>query len=339
MISAKNLLYNSVTVSLPKNVIQFFLGFVLFFLTTGSFDPGVLSLALFGFIASYSAVYFYNDIVDCEDDRRDKDKRNWKLVASGVMSVRQAKAAGVIFLAAGLCASLYVNVWFFLIVLTLLILNLLHSVPGIRLKKIMPATAANMTAIEALKFSSGWFAFTGNLSEFPFWIILTFSVAYSGIYIIYKFKFKGSIIREKKWFLAPIAILALLSYTLSIALYKFALPLMLLLVFSMGIIAFSLSVGKKLKLMNWFYLEFIIFPTVIAVFLLLSIPAVAYANSQLTDKIGDYKETVYKELPKDVAQTIRNLSEPAYDSLDEVGKAINVSINISELQLFDSGNQ
>jgi hypothetical protein len=336
MINAKSVLYNSVTVSLPKNIIQFFVGFTLFFLTGSVFDPQILALALFGFIASYSSVYFYNDIIDCEDDRKDKDKRGWKLVASGAMSKRQAKALGAILLVAGLSASLYVNVWFFLIIVMLLALNFLHSAPGIRLKKIMPAAILNMTAIEALKFSTGWFAFTDNLSSFPFFIILTFSAAYAAIYIVYKFKFKGSMIREKKWFLAPLALFVLASYTFSIAFYSYALPLMLLLVLSAGIIAFSLSVGKRFKLMNWFYLEFIIFPMVIAVFLVLSIPAVAYANNQLTHKIGDYRETVYKELPKDVAQTIRNLSEPAYDSLDEVSDAINISINISELEIFDS---
>jgi hypothetical protein len=336
MISAKNVLYNSVTVSLPKNIIQFFVGFTLFFLSGGLFEPATLALALFGFIASYSAVYFYNDVIDCEDDRKDKDKRDWKLVASGVVSAGQAKVLGVILLIVGLSASLYVNMWFFLIVVMLLFLNLLHSAPGMRLKKIMPAATVNMTTIEGLKFSTGWFAFTGDLSLFPFWIILTFSLAYSGIYVIYKFKFKGSMIKEKKWFLVPLAAFVLISYTFSIAFYRFALPLVLLFFLSAGILVFSLSAGKRFKLMNWFYLEFVIFPMVIAVFLVLSIPAVANANSQLTDKIGDYRETVYKELPEDVAQTIRNLSEPAYDSLDDVGEAINISINISELEIFDS---
>ena len=334
--SPRNIFYNSVTVSLPKNVIQFSLGAVLFFLTTGSLDLAVLATALAGLIIAYSSVYFYNDVVDCEEDKCDKDKKGWKLVACGIISKRMAKILGVVFLVVGLSISLSVNVWFFAIVVTLLILNFLHSAPGIRLKKIIPATAANMTAIEGLKFSSGWFAFTSNISEFPFWIILTFSIAYSSIYIIYKFRFKGSMIRENKLLLAPLALIAVTSFGLSIVLYRFALPLVLLLGFSIGIIVFSMSVGKRFKLMNWFYLEFIIFPMVIAVFLLLSIPAVAYANSQLSDKIDHYKSTVYKELPDDVAETLKNLSEPAYDSLDDVGEAINRSLNMSELDLFDT---
>jgi len=338
--SPKNVFYNSVTVSLPKNVIQFMLGAVLFWLTTGTFDLFVLAAGLAGLLMAYSSVYFYNDVVDCEEDRRDSDKRGWKLVACGIMSKRSAKALGIVFLAAGLSVSLYVNVWFFAIVLALLVLNYLHSAPGIRLKKIIPATAANMTAIEGLKFSSGWFAFTSNLSEFPFWIILTFSVAYASIYIIYKFRFKGNMIRDNKLLLAPLGMLAVTSFFLSLVLYRFALPLMLLLAFSIGIIAFSMGVGKRFKLMNWFYLEFIIFPMVIAVFLLLSIPAVASANTHITNKIDQYKETVYKELPDDVAQTLKNLSEPPYDSLDEVGEAINRSINISEIgEMFEPGGR
>ncbi len=327
----RNLFYNSVTVSLPKNAIQFLLGFVLYWLTFFTFDVTILAISLLGFLLSYSAVYFYNDIMDYDEDMKDKDKRHWKLVASGAISMRTAKVTAVLLTIAGLSLTLYVNFWFFLLNIALLVLNFLHSAPGVRLKRIIPATALNMTAIETIKFSTGWFAFTSNLSEFPFWIILTFSIAYASIYIIYKFRFKGSMIRKNKYVLAPLGGGALLSYALSVVLYRFALPLALLLAFSFGIIVFSLTVGKRFHLMKWFSLEFVIFPTVIAVFLLLSIPVVAHANTHLTDKIDQYKDTVYRELPEDVAETLKNLSEPAYDSLDEVGEAINESMNLSEI--------
>src|SRR4030042_4040910 len=97
----KNVLYNSVTVSLPKNIIQFFLGFVLYWLIFGAFDAAVLMIALAGFLLSYSSIYFLNDIVDFEDDRHDKDKMGWKLVAKGAMSKKTALATGRAFMRSG----------------------------------------------------------------------------------------------------------------------------------------------------------------------------------------------------------------------------------------------
>jgi 4-hydroxybenzoate polyprenyltransferase len=314
-------------VSLPKNTIQFFLGFTLFFLIMGTFDPAVLALSLFGFLVTYSAVYFYNDIVDYHDDLKDTEKKDWKLVAGGALSRKSAAAIGMACAVVGLYASLLVSGWFFLMMAALLFLNFLHSSPYTRLKKRIAPTAANMTAIEFIKYSSGWFAFTGDLTRFPFWIILTFSLVYATIYLVYKFKFKGDMIRSKKWLFASVGAICVISYCLSMVLYQFALPLIILLVLSVALGLFGKS--RKLPFMNWLYIEFIIMPAVIAVFLLLSIPIVGHANEKITDTIGEYKETVYKELPDDVAQGLKNLSEPPYHSLQEIGRDINRTLNIT----------
>ncbi|UCD03007.1 MAG: UbiA prenyltransferase family protein [Candidatus Aenigmatarchaeota archaeon] len=332
MVKLKNILYNSVTVSLPKNIIQFFLGFVLYWLVFGSFDVFTLGIALAGFLLAYSAVYFFNDVIDYEEDKRDEDKRGWKLVACGILTKRGACILGCSFALAGLILSSLVNGWFLGIMLTLLFLNFLHSSPYTKLKRRVIPTTINMTAIEFLKYSIGWFAFTGDLLRFPFWIIMTFSLVYTGIYLIYKFRFRGNMIRDNKLLLGSIAFLTALSYALSVTLYPFALPLIILLAASVVLIMLSMGVGRKFRFMNWLWIEFVILPLVIIAFLLLSVPFVDQANAELTETIGEYKETVYKKLPDDVVTGLENLSKPAYESLDDVQEdVINITVNLSTL--------
>jgi 4-hydroxybenzoate polyprenyltransferase len=333
----KNILYNSVTISLPKNIIQFFLGFVLYWLVFGSFDVFTLSIALAGFLLAYSSVYFFNDIVDYEEDKKDGDKKDWKLVASGVLTKRSATILGACFMAAGLILSALVNGWFLGIIITVLFLNFLHSSPYTKLKKRIVPTTVNMTVIEFLKYSIGWFAFTGDLLRFPFWIIMTFSLVYSGIYLVYKFRFRGNIIRDRKWLLGSVAFLTALSYGLSVMLYAFALPLIILLATSVVLIMFSMGVGRKFRFMNWLWIEFVILPLVIIAFLMLTIPFVNQANAELTDTIGEYRETVYRKLPDDVVTGLKNLSEPTYESLDDVQEDVmNITVNLSSLTILES---
>lgn len=332
----KNILYNSVTISLPKNIVQFLLGFVLFWLTFGSFDVFVLGVALSGFLLTYSAVYFFNDIVDYREDSLDAEKKEWKLVASGVLSKKAAMVTGIAFMVTGLLISALVSGWFLNIMVVLLFLNFLHSSPYIKLKKMLLPTSINMTLIEFLKYSSGWFAFTSDLSRFPFWIIMTFSIAYSSIYLVYKFKFRGNAIKSNKWLLASVAVFSVFSFILSIILYDFALPLIILLVLSIILIVVSLGVGKKFKFMNWLWIEFIILPIIIIAFLLLSFPLIAQANSNITATIDQYKESVYRKLPGDVAEGLKNLTESPYESLDDIQDIMNMTINLSELTIFES---
>ena len=90
---------------------------------------------------------------------------------------------GLVFLISGLLLASLVSGWYLNILVLILFLNLLHSHPRIKLKKRLIPTTVNMTIIEFFKYSMGWFAFTGDLTRFPFWIILTFAVVYSAIYI------------------------------------------------------------------------------------------------------------------------------------------------------------
>jgi len=323
---AKSIIYNSVTVSLPKNVAQFLLGAVLFWVVYGSLNIWA-AVALVAFLMAYSSVYFFNDITDCEDDRCDEEKKEWKLVASGKLSKREAGAAGALLLAGGISLSALVNGWFLVIMLALIFLNFLHSSPYIRLKKRMSAAAANITAIEFLKYSCGWFALTSDLTNFPFWLILCFSLIYSAVYLAYKFRFRGMVIKGNKHILVPLGAAATFSYMASLALYDFALPMLFLLAVSLLLAKFS--IGKRLKFMNWLWVEFAILPIILVAFLMLAVPPIAQANGNISVTIDTYRDSVYHSLPEGVAENVKGFGEPRYASLDELQKAINSTVNIS----------
>lgn len=185
----KRLIFNSITLSLPKNIVQFSLGVILFRFLIGVPDVYITLLSLSAFVIAYSAVYVYNDLADCHEDKKDREKLRWKLVAGGMLSEPQAKILALILAFTGIALSLMISRWFFAMVLAMLFLNFLHSSPYTRFKSGLKRTAINMTAIEFLKYSCGWFALTSDLAKFPFWLILTFSLVYTISYLIYKFKF------------------------------------------------------------------------------------------------------------------------------------------------------
>ena len=331
------MIYNSVTVSLPKNMVQFMLGVVLFWLVTGSFSFTVAAVAIAGFLIAYSSVYFYNDITDSDEDKDDDEKKGWKLVASGVMSRRTAAALCLLFLSAGIAISSMVNGWFLVIVLTMVSLNFLHSNPTIRLKKRKPFAAINIAVIEFLKYSSGWFAFTGNLASFPFWLILCFAFIYSAIYMVYKFRFMGSNIRDNKMIIIFLGSVAAFSYAVSLVLYEFALPMIMLLLLSIALATFS--IGKKITFMRWLWVEFAILPFVLISFMLLSIPTFAQANENITGTMGVYENQVYQNLPTGVAHTLDDFREPRYSSLEDLQSAINQSLTMSSVTIFENGKE
>lgn len=332
----KSFLYNSVTVSMPKNAVQFMLGVVLFWLVYGSLDFATASVAMAAFLMAYSSVYFFNDIVDCEEDEHDPEKMEWKLVANGKISKRGAGIAGLVFLFAGLALASTINGWFLLMMVVLVFLNFLHSSPYTKLKKSMPIVTVNITAIEFLKYSSGWFALTSSLTTFPFWIILTFSLIYSAMYLVYKSRFRGKEIISNKSVIVPLGLASAFSYLVSILLYDFALPMIFLLAMSLALAKFS--IGKRLQFMKWLWVEFAILPMIVLAFLMLSIPPIAQANSNITSTIGQYKQIVYQELPGSVADGLKNLSESRYETLEEVQDAINQSLNLTALNFLESGN-
>jgi len=325
----KKVLFNSITISLPKNMVQFLLGIILFWFLLGIPDIFLTLASLTAFLISYSAVYVYNDIVDHEEDRKDAEKRKWKLVAGDMINLKQAKIILAIFIVAGMGLSFFISKWFFLMIAAMLFLNLLHSSPRARFKKSLRKTSVNMTAIEFLKYSCGWFALTSDISKFPFWIIMAFSLVYMASYLIYKFKFKGSIIKGNKKMFVTIGLLGAFSYVVSFLQYGFPLSMILLIVIPLSILLLMKKIDIEFhKINNMIVIEYLLLPVVIISFLVLMVPFVGQANERIADTIDSYKEIVVNEIPENIMEHVDNLTGglEKYKTIDDIQAEIETGI-------------
>ncbi len=331
----RKILFNSITISLPKNLVQFSLGIILYWFVIGAPEAGVVLLSLAGFLVAYSSVYLYNDIVDLEEDSKDSEKVKWKIVAGGMLGVRRAKLLMLAFAGSGLFLSFLVNRWFFLMILAMLFLNFLHSSPHVKFKKGMRRTALNMTAIEFLKYSCGWFALTTDISKFPFWLIMTFSIVYMASYLVYKFKFRGSIIKSNKKTFLLIGLLAVVSYAISFVQYGFPISMTLLVVIPLSIILFLKQVDIEFhRISNMLIIEYLFLPLVIISFMILMIPVVGQANESMTSTIGAYKENVIREMPDGILKSMDNISRELdkYKTIEDIEGGLKTGIaNLSAL--------
>lgn len=333
IVKLKELLFNSITISLPKNIVQFSLGVILFWFLIGVPDVYTTLLSLAGFLVAYSSVYLYNDVVDYEEDKQDNEKIKWKIVAGSILNATQAKILTLISAFTGLFLSLMVNKWFFLIILAMLLLNFLHSSPRTKFKKGMRKTAVNMTVIEFLKYSCGWFALTTDISRFPFWLIMTFAVVYMASYLIYKFKFKGSIIKSNKKMFLAIGVFGGLSYFVSFIQYGFPLSMTLLVVIPLSILLFLKQIEIEFhRISNMIVIEYLLLPLVIISFVVLMVPVVGQANEKMVSTIGTYKETVIREMPEDLKKSVDNITDEVkkYRTIEDIENGIKTNIeNIS----------
>lgn len=324
------MLFNSITASMPKNMIQFASGVVLFWLIIGTLDISAAILAMVAFVVTYSSVYMYNDILDYKVDKKDEEKLKWKLIASGDLSVKKAKYLTIFFVVVGLSISLFVNRWFLLMMITLLFLNFLHSSPKTRFRKSVMKTSINMTVIEFLKYSTGWFALTSNISQFPFWLVLSISFIYTTGYMLYKFRFKGSEIRSKKTLFWIFGAISGFSYGISIFLYGFPLSLLILITIAASIFVFFRHVKLvSYRTKNMMFVGYILLLIFMTSFLILMVPVVAEINDNIANEIQTQMEKFSDSMPKN----IYTMKDPLrkYETLDEIEEEIKTNFkNITE---------
>ena len=330
----KAIVYNSITVSLPKNIIQFLVGIVLYWIIIGPFNYIKAFIGLVAFLITYSSVYIMNDIIDYEEDRKDKLKKEWKIIANGTISIKDAVALLVFMLVVGFSLSLIVGVRFTIAMILLIFLNFLHSSPFTKFKKRIKRTVVNMTTIEFIKYSSGWFALTTNISYFPFWLILCLALAYTFSYITYKFKLDISWVKKHRLLFSFMLSLASLSYILSLMMYDFPVSLLILLIFPVAIFMLAKRFKWEARMKNMLFLEYILLPIIIISFLVLMNPAINSMNESLHKNIVAYKDALISKIPRSLISPVENISEEIknrYKTLDDIKNDINSTIPLEWL--------
>lgn len=124
---------------------------------------GILAFICFGLCAS--SVYILNDLLDLEDDRHHRTKKN-RPFASGKLSISTGLLIFPLLLACGIgCATLLLPINF---VATLLVYYMLTLAYSFSLKRYMAIDVIALAALYTLRIIAGAFAFG---SELTFWLL------------------------------------------------------------------------------------------------------------------------------------------------------------------------
>lgn len=321
-----------------KNAIQYLIGFSLYLLVYGSFDPVKLALGLVSFLITYSAIYPYNDLMDYESDKKDKFKRTYKKLITGELSFNKAITLVFGLPLIGLMIASMVSGWYMLLLVILLFQNFLHSSPYTRdtFKKKKRYLIPNMFIMQLIKFSLGWFTFTTDITLLPVWVLNTFSLSYVFGYLLYKFGLLDmeKAIKNKLTTMVPLAILITVSYAISFLIYPFKIPL--LLVIPVMFLVFTMSrqknlVRKALVLSN---ISIIIIASLVVMFLLLNIPAVAQLNDNATVFFNNINEITLQKMDNSTYQIICKINETLYSYPIHDLKELNNILNITGTEII-----
>lgn len=321
----KQWFYNSIGNNMPKNAIQFSLGVVFYYLIFGIPDALLVFLAFAGFMLTYSSVYVFNDLMDIEEDKKHPQKLKWKFIANGTVGKESAVSVLFLLMFSGLGLSLLVGKWFAAIMVMLLVLNFLHSSNFTRFKKSKWKTAFNMTAIEFLKYSCGWFALTSNLASFPFWMVLCLAVSYNAGYIIYKFDFRGRMIRQNRLLFGSMGAVGVGSYAISVLVYDF--PLALFMMFVMAALVIATIKYSRLEchsMNNMMIIEYVLLPLMIISFLAMGISQVAAVNGVIREGITDVRTDIVQSIPEDIRNPVEGVIQELgrYQNAEDVEKGL-----------------
>ncbi|KYC49935.1 MAG: phosphoribose diphosphate:decaprenyl-phosphate phosphoribosyltransferase [Candidatus Methanofastidiosum methylothiophilum] len=292
------LIYNSVTLNAPKNILQFLFGVVIYIGVTGNYDLLKVIFASLGLWFGLGAIYLFNDLTDYEEDKKNPLKISWKAIANGSISVQSAKYFIVIIAILGTIFSFLAGLNFFIIYSLIAILNLMYSYPAIRLKKSKNASVIVITLIQILKFSSGWFIFTNSLEGFPLSFVVCLSIGYTLLFLYYKNNTANAkkVIRENKKRVYPMSLL--MFGFLLISFFMYAFPVVFIIMLSLSIptvLLYYISkkyIGTKVNF-AFMYAGLII---ILLSFLLLSVPTVTATNETILIYSSQLKNIIIKHV-------------------------------------------
>jgi len=130
---------------------------------TGAAEVTALAVVIFCLLSS--SVYVFNDLVDCEKDRRHPLKKG-RPIASGQVPPTAAGIFSALLLAVGLGAAWFINGAFFIVAVLYVVLNLAYSV---RLKNVVIVDAMSIAVGFVLRAYAGALAIDVPASK---WLLI-----------------------------------------------------------------------------------------------------------------------------------------------------------------------
>jgi 4-hydroxybenzoate polyprenyltransferase len=291
-----------------RNSFQYLFGFVFYYLLFGRFELFSFIVGMLSFLIAYNGIYFINDLIDYERDKKDK-KKHYKPLINKSVSKQQAKFYIFVSFLAGLSLSLFLNNFFTFLLISLIGINLVHTL----LRDRTNFKLATLFLSQFIKFSMGWFALTISLSGFPFWPFLTLTMAYLFNYFAYKnnLDYFTDLPLKSKAISLLLVILSLASYVASVLLSPFKLPWVLL-VFILPPLAIvwyfkfsSDARGEKVGSMLS-HLSLLVF---FLLFLLLSNPNVAAVNEKVCQPLDSIRQDAQNAIPGQVSDVIDGINK------------------------------
>ena len=142
----------------------------------------LLCVSLACFIAS--GLYVLNDVFDAELDRKNPLKKK-RPVASGTISLKQALAFSIVLLVFGLLLALRLSVFHFFLGLLLVFLQLVYSMPPLRLKETRVDLLFSGPINHIIRIVAAWALFK-PLEQIPLVVLAGLFLLYCTTYAYYK---------------------------------------------------------------------------------------------------------------------------------------------------------
>jgi len=237
----KTLLFRNLVDNLVKNIGLYSVGVLLLLFYRYTIDPVPILFGLIAFLFAYSSVYIINDIFDMDEDSAAGEKAKRKPLAQG--SVERSEAVIICFtlLAIGVALSALLDLLFFVVVSSLLIVNVLYSVPlfsydktGFRSLKHTLAGLPLVLIMQLLKILLPW-TVGAQLLAFPLFFALGFSLMYLIFFRGYK---KNETVGESILQERTLSLVTVLVFSLSLCLHPAPLFQSLILMYLVAGIAF-----------------------------------------------------------------------------------------------------
>ncbi|MHA1904340.1 MAG: UbiA family prenyltransferase [Candidatus Thorarchaeota archaeon] len=209
MMIQRILLFRNLVENIPKNIGLYSVGILLLVLYRIAIETTSILLGMLAFIISYSSVYVLNDIWDIAEDVKDAEKIPRKPLARGYVDRREAVKLSATLLVIGLVFSTCLNILFFGLMCSLIVVNILYSAPlihnsrighsshetaqkhnsyGVEYRTSLKYTVVGLPLIfimQFLKILLPW-TISSELANFPYFFGLGFSCMYLVFFKGYK---------------------------------------------------------------------------------------------------------------------------------------------------------